>query len=136
MPEPWQSAVSASITDWGLTGDLFGTPLAIEGMMPCFLEATFVGPFFFGWDHLSKLQHLIVTGLVARGTNLSALWILIANGWMQHPVGAKFDLATMSMQVAHFTTVPMNPNAQNKFVHTISVAIVTPASRIAVPVRA
>src|SRR3546814_11621237 len=67
-------------------GDIFGAPLAVEGLMAFFLEATFVGLFFFGWDRLSKVGHLTVTWLVALGTNLSALWILIANGWMQKPV--------------------------------------------------
>src|ERR1700693_843989 len=88
-------------------GDVFGAPLAIEGLMAFFLEATFVGLFFFGWDRLSKVQHLFVTVMVAVGTNLSALWILIANGWMQHPVGAHFSFATMSMQVSDFSAVLM-----------------------------
>ena len=69
-------------------GDIFGAPLAVEGLMAFFLEATFVGLFFFGWDKLSKRAHMIVTWLVAIGSNFSALWILIANGWMQNPVGA------------------------------------------------
>jgi cytochrome d ubiquinol oxidase subunit I len=111
-------------TNWAYyshyVGDIFGAPLAIEGLMAFFLEATFVGMFFFGWDRLNKFQHLFVTIMVAMGTNLSALWILIANGWMQHPVGAKFDIATMSMQVSDFGAVLMNPNAQDKFVHTVA----------------
>jgi cytochrome d ubiquinol oxidase subunit I len=111
-------------TNWAYyshyVGDIFGAPLAIEGLMAFFLEATFVGMFFFGWDRLSKIQHLFVTIMVAMGTNLSALWILIANGWMQHPVGARFDMATMSMQVSDFGAVLMNPNAQDKFVHTVA----------------
>jgi len=111
-------------TNWAYyshyVGDVFGAPLAIEGLMAFFLEATFVGMFFFGWDRLSKIQHLFVTCMVAMGTNLSALWILIANGWMQHPVGARFDMATMSMQVSDFSAVLMNPNAQDKFVHTVA----------------
>lgn len=111
-------------TNWAYyshyVGDIFGAPLAIEGLMAFFLEATFVGMFFFGWDRLTKVQHLFVTCMVAMGTNLSALWILIANGWMQHPVGAKFDMATMSMQVTDFGAVLMNPNAQDKFVHTVA----------------
>jgi cytochrome d ubiquinol oxidase subunit I len=111
-------------TNWAYyshyVGDIFGAPLAIEGLMAFFLEATFVGMFFFGWDRLTKVQHLFVTVMVALGTNLSALWILIANGWMQHPVGARFDLATMSMQVTDFGAVLMNPNAQDKFVHTVA----------------
>ncbi len=72
-------------------GDIFGAPLAIEGLMAFFLEATFIGLFFFGWDRLSKVGHLAVTWLVALGANLSALWILIANGWMQNPVGARLQ---------------------------------------------
>jgi len=115
-------------TNWAYyshyVGDIFGAPLAIEGLMAFFLEATFVGMFFFGWDRLSKVQHLIVTVMVAVGTNLSALWILIANGWMQHPVGAKFSIATMSMQVSDFSAVLMNENAQDKFVHTAAAGYV------------
>jgi cytochrome d ubiquinol oxidase subunit I len=111
-------------TNWAYyahyVGDIFGAPLAIEGLMAFFLEATFVGLFFFGWERLSKIQHLFVTIMVAMGTNLSALWILIANGWMQHPVGAHFDMATMSMQVSDFSAVLMNENAQDKFVHTVA----------------
>src|SRR5580658_4406496 len=71
-------------------GDVFGAPLAIEGLMAFFLEATFVGLFFFGWDRLSRIKHLLVTWFLALATSLSALWILIANAWMQHPVGAAF----------------------------------------------
>jgi cytochrome d ubiquinol oxidase subunit I len=82
-------------TNWAYyshyVGDVFGAPLAIEGLMAFFLEATFVGLFFFGWDRLSKVAASGVTWLLALGTNLSALWILIANGWMQFPVGARFN---------------------------------------------
>jgi cytochrome bd ubiquinol oxidase subunit I len=108
-------------------GDIFGAPLAIEGLMAFFLEATFIGLFFFGWDKLSSLQHLCVTWLVALGSNLSALWILIANGWMQYPVGAKFNPDTMRMEVTNFTDVVFNPVAQAKFVHTVSAGYVTGA---------
>ncbi len=101
-------------------GDIFGAPLAIEGLMAFFLEATFVGLMFFGWEKLSKPGHLFVTFLVALGTNLSALWILIANGWMQHPVGAAFNPQTMRMEVTDFLAVIFNPVAQAKFVHTVS----------------
>jgi cytochrome d ubiquinol oxidase subunit I len=80
-------------------GDIFGAPLAIEGLMAFFLEATFVGLFFFGWDKLSKVAHLVVAWLVAIGSNFSALWILIANGWMQNPVGAAFNPDTMRMEM-------------------------------------
>ena len=106
-------------------GDVFGAPLAIEGLMAFFLEATFIGLFFFGWDRLSKVAHLTVTWLVALGSNLSALWILIANGWMQHPVGASFNPDTMRMEVTDFAAVIFNPVAQAKFVHTISAGYVT-----------
>ena len=116
-------------TNWAYyahyVGDIFGAPLAIEGLMAFFLEATFVGLFFFGWDRLSRVQHLVVTCLLALGTNLSALWILIANGWMQHPVGARFNLDTMRMEVTDFAAVIFNPVAQSKFVHTISAGYVT-----------
>ena len=108
-------------------GDIFGAPLAIEGLMAFFLEATFIGLFFFGWEKLTKLQHLCVTWLVALGSNLSALWILIANGWMQHPVGAKFNPDTMRMEVTDFMEVIFNPVAQAKFVHTVSAGYVTGA---------
>jgi cytochrome d ubiquinol oxidase subunit I len=116
-------------TNWAYyshyVGDIFGVPLAIEGLMAFFLEGTFIGLFFFGWDKLSKSGHLIVTWLVALGSNLSALWILIANGWMQHPVGAYFNFHTMRMEVVNFASVLFNPVAQAKFVHTVSAGYVT-----------
>lgn len=116
-------------TNWSYysryVGDVFGAPLAIEGLMAFFLEATFVGLFFFGWERLSKLQHMTCTWLLALGTNLSALWILIANGWMQNPVGAYFDYQTMRMEVSSFFDIIFNPVAQAKFVHTISAGYVT-----------
>lgn len=116
-------------TNWSYysqyVGDVFGVPLAIEGLMSFFLEATFVGLFFFGWNKLSKIKHAICTCLLALGTNLSALWILIANGWMQNPVGAHFDFRTMRMETTSFFEVMFNPVAQAKFVHTISAGYVT-----------
>lgn len=105
-------------------GDVFGAPLAIEGLMAFFLEASFIGLFFFGWDKMSPRAHLVVTWLVALGSNLSALWILIANGWMQHPVGSVFNPDTMRMEVTDFITVLFNPTAQSKFVHTVSAGYV------------
>jgi cytochrome bd ubiquinol oxidase subunit I len=118
-------------TNWSYyshyVGDVFGAPLAIEGMMAFFLEATFVGLFFFGWEKLSKIQHLICTWLLALATSFSALWILIANGWMQNPVGAVFNYQTMRMEVDNFSTIIFNPVAQAKFVHTISAGYVTGA---------
>jgi len=108
-------------------GDIFGAPLALEGLMAFFLEATFVGLFFFGWDRLTRRQHLAVTWAVAAGSNLSALWILIANGWMQNPVGAAFNPQTMRMEIVSFYEVLFNPVAQAKFVHTVSASYVTAA---------
>jgi cytochrome d ubiquinol oxidase subunit I len=118
-------------TNWAYyaqyVGDIFGAPLAIEGLMAFFLEATFIGLFFFGWNRLTRVQHLAATVLMALGTNLSALWILIANGWMQYPVGARFNIATMRMEVTDFFAVVFNPVAQAKFVHTVSAGYVTGA---------
>ncbi|WP_354066443.1 cytochrome ubiquinol oxidase subunit I [Devosia sp. 2618] len=105
-------------------GDVFGAPLAIEGLMAFFMEATFIGLFFFGWERLSKVGHLVVTWLMALGANFSALWILVANGWMQNPVGAKFNPDTMRMEVTDFIAVIFNQVAQAKFVHTVSAGYV------------
>src|SRR5262250_343127 len=118
-------------TNWAYyshyVGDVFGAPLAIEGLMAFFLEATFIGLFFFGWDRLSKPGHLAVTWSVAFGSNFSALWILIANAWMQNPVGSRFNPETMRMEVTDFFAVLFNPVAQSKFVHTVSAGYVTGA---------
>ena len=118
-------------TNWAYyshyVGDIFGAPLAIEGLMAFFLESTFIGLFFFGWDRLSRVQHLAVTWLVALGSNLSALWILIANGWMQNPVGAEFNFETMRMELVDFGALLFNPVAQVKFVHTVAAGYVTGA---------
>ncbi|GEA10001.1 cytochrome ubiquinol oxidase subunit I [Alteromonas sp. KUL49] len=108
-------------------GDIFGAPLAIEGLMAFFLESTFVGLFFFGWNKMSKVKHLMTTWLVALGSNFSALWILIANGWMQYPVGAEFNFEAMRMEMTSFSEVIFNPVAQVKFVHTVSAGYVTGA---------
>jgi len=118
-------------TNWAYyshyVGDIFGVPLAIEGMMAFFLESTFIGLFFFAWDKLSKRKHLMVTGLVMIGSNLSALWILVANGWMQHPVGAVFNPETMRMELSDFMVLILNPVAQVKFLHTLSAGYLTGA---------
>lgn len=115
-------------TNWAYyshyVGDIFGAPLAIEGLMAFFLESTFIGLFFFGWDRLSKRAHLTVTFLVALGANLSALWILVANAWMQHPVGAEFNFETMRMELTSFKELFFNPVAQVKFVHTVGAGYV------------
>ncbi|OTA16486.1 cytochrome d ubiquinol oxidase, subunit II [Xenorhabdus vietnamensis] len=118
-------------TNWSYfshyVGDIFGAPLAIEGLMAFFLESTFVGLFFFGWDRLSKKQHLAVTWLVALGSNFSALWILIANGWMQNPIASDFNFETMRMEMVSFSELVFNPVAQVKFVHTVAAGYVTGA---------
>ncbi|QPK63363.1 cytochrome ubiquinol oxidase subunit I [Methylomonas sp. LL1] len=116
-------------TNWAYyshyVGDIFGPLLAAEGWMAFFLESTFVGLFFFGWDRLTRVQHLVVTWLLAVGTSLSALWILIANGWMQYPVGAEFNYETLRMEMTSFADVFFNPVAQVKFVHTVAAGYVT-----------
>ena len=116
-------------TNWAYyshyVGDIFGAPLAIEGLMAFFLESTFIGLFFFGWDKLGKWKHFMVTVLMAVGSNLSALWILIANGWMQNPVGSDFSFVSMRMEMANFWTIVFNPVAQAKFVHTVSAGYLT-----------
>jgi cytochrome d ubiquinol oxidase subunit I len=118
-------------TNWSMyshfVGDVFGTPLAIEGLMAFFMESTFVGLMFFGWNRLSKPAHLAVTYLVALGSNLSALWMLIANGFMQDPVGAKFDPDTMRMEFTSIYQLIFSPDAQAKFVHTSIAGYVTAA---------
>ncbi len=113
-------------TNWSnyswFVGDIFGAPLAIEGIMAFFMESTFVAIMFFGWNKISKKAHLTATWLTAIGTNLSALWILTANGWMQNPVGMKFNPDTMRNEMENFWEVLFNPVAVNKFVHTITSA--------------
>jgi len=118
-------------TNWAYyshyVGDVFGVPLAIEGLTSFFLESTFVGLFFFGWDRMSKVGHLFATFLMAAGSNLSALWILIANAWMNYPVGAIFNAESMRMEVASMWVIFVSSVAQAKFIHTISAAYVTGA---------
>ncbi len=118
-------------TNWStyswFVGDIFGAPLAIEGIMAFFLEATFFAVMFFGWDRVSPKFHLLSTWLVAIGSNLSALWILVANGWMQHPVGMQFNPETARSEMANFWDVILNPNAVNKFLHTVSAGYITAA---------
>ncbi|WP_045416077.1 cytochrome ubiquinol oxidase subunit I [Vibrio owensii] len=118
-------------TNWAYyshyVGDIFGAPLAIEALIAFFLESTLVGMFFFGWDRLSKRQHLSVTWLTALGSNFSGLWILMANGWMQNPVGAEFNYQTMRMEMINFADVVFNPVTQVKFVHTVAAGYTTGA---------
>ncbi len=118
-------------TNWAYyshyVGDIFGAPLAIEGLMAFFLESTFIGLFFFGWNRLSKGAHLTATFLMALGSNLSALWILVANAWMQYPVGSEFNFTTMRMEMTNFWEVVTSPWAQAKFMHTVNAGYMTGA---------
>ena len=109
-------------TNWSnyswFVGDIFGAPLAIEGIMAFFMESTFIAVMFFGWDRVSKGFHLLSSWMVAIGSNLSALWILVANGWMQNPTGMRFNPDTMRNEMDNFWEVLFNPAAINKFIHT------------------
>jgi cytochrome d ubiquinol oxidase subunit I len=111
-------------TNWSnyswFVGDIFGAPLAIEGILAFFLESTFVAVMFFGWNRVSRKFHLVATWLVAVGANLSALWILVANAWMQNPVGMRFNPETARNEMSNFWAVLFNPVAVEKFLHTIS----------------
>ena len=111
-------------TNWSnyswFVGDIFGAPLAIEGILAFFLESTFVAVMFFGWNKVNKKFHLVSTWLVAIGANLSALWILVANAWMQHPVGVIFNPETARNEMVNFWAVLFNQVAVDKFLHTIS----------------
>lgn len=111
-------------TNWSnyswFVGDIFGAPLAIEGILAFFLESTFVAVMFFGWNKVSRKFHLISTWLVAIGASLSALWILVANSWMQNPVGMVFNPETARNEMTSFWSVLFNEVALSKFLHTIS----------------
>ncbi len=111
-------------TNWSnyswFVGDIFGAPLAIEGIMAFFMESTFIAVMFFGWNKVSKKFHLLSSWLVAIGSNLSALWILVANGWMQNPIGMHFNPDTARNEMGNFGEVLFSPVAINKFLHTIT----------------
>lgn len=111
-------------TNWSnyshFVGDIFGAPLAIEGIFAFFLESTFIAVMFFGWDKVSRGFHLTATWLTAIGANLSALWILVANAWMQDPVGCTFNLDTVRNEMTSFWEVLLSPTAINKFTHTVT----------------
>jgi len=110
-------------TNWAnyswFVGDIFGAPLAVEGILAFFMESTFFAVMFFGWDRVGKKFHLLSTWLVAIGSNLSALWILVANGWMQYPVGMEFNPDTVRNEMMNFWEVLFSPVAVTKFLHTI-----------------
>lgn len=115
-------------TNWSnysyFVGDIFGAPLAIEGIMAFFLESTFIAVMFFGWNKVSKRFHLTATWLTAVGANLSALWILVANAWMQYPTGMRFNPETARNEMVDFWAVLFSPVAMNKFFHTVTSAFV------------
>lgn len=118
-------------TNWAYyshyVGDIFGAPLAIEALVAFFMESTFAGLFFFGWKRLSRLGHWVCTFLMALGTNISAMWILIANGWMQFPKGSVFNVETMRMEMDSFWTIISSEWAQATFTHTVSAGYMTGA---------
>ncbi len=111
-------------TNWSnyswFVGDIFGAPLAIEGIMAFFMESAFLAVMFFGWNKVSKKVHLISTWLVAVGSNLSALWILVANAWMQNPQGTRFNPDTVRNEMTNFFDVALSSSATDKFLHTLS----------------
>jgi cytochrome d ubiquinol oxidase subunit I len=111
-------------TNWSgyswFVGDIFGAPLAIEGILAFFIESTFIAVMFFGWKKVSRKFHLASTWLVAIGANLSALWILVANSWMENPTGMIFNPETARNEMQSFWAVLFNPVAVDKFLHTIS----------------
>jgi len=110
-------------TNWSnyswFVGDIFGAPLAIEAILAFFMEATFISIMFFGWHKVSKKFHLASTWLVTLGATLSALWILVANAWMQYPVGMEFNPDTVRNEMIDFWSILLSPVAINKFFHTI-----------------
>ena len=119
-------------TNWSnyswFVGDIFGAPLAIEGIVAFFLEATFVTVMFFGWNRVSKGVHLLSTWMVFAGSVLSALWILVANAWMQYPVGMEFNPDTVRNEMVDFWAVALSPVAINKFLHTVMACIAVGSS--------
>lgn len=110
-------------TNWSnyswFVGDIFGAPLAIEGIFAFFMESTFIALMFFGWNKLSKKAHLASTWLTIVGATLSALWILIANAWMQNPVGMQFNPDSVRNEMVDFWALVTSPTAINKFFHTV-----------------
>ncbi|MDD4823027.1 MAG: cytochrome ubiquinol oxidase subunit I [Bacteroidales bacterium] len=110
-------------TNWSnyswFVGDIFGAPLAIEGILAFFMESTFVAVMYFGWNKVSKKFHLASTWLTIIGATLSAWWILVANAWMQYPVGMEFNPDTVRNEMNDFMAVAFSPVAINKFIHTV-----------------
>ena len=111
-------------TNWSnyswIVGDIFGAPLAIEGIVAFFMESTFIAVMYFGWNKVSRSFHLASTWLTTLGATISAWWILVANAWMQHPVGMEFNPETVRHEMTSFLSVAFSPTAVVKFVHTVS----------------
>lgn len=111
-------------TNWSnyswFVGDIFGAPLAIEGILAFFMESTFIAVMYFGWNKVSKRAHLLSTWLTIIGATLSAWWILVANAWMQHPVGMEFNPDTVRNEMVDFAAVAFSPVAVVKFCHTVT----------------
>ncbi len=108
-------------------GDIFGAPLAIEGLAAFFLESTFIGLWIFGWKRLSARQHLFSAWMVSLGTMISAFWILAANAWMQSPVGFEINPATERAELTSFLDVITSQVAWVHFIHTIGISVLTAA---------
>ena len=110
-------------TNWSnyswFVGDIFGAPLAIEGIFAFFMEATFFAIMYFGWNKVSKKTHLLATWLTGIGAAISAIWILVANSWMQHPVGMEFNPDTVRHEMVDFWALVLNPVAISKFFHSV-----------------
>ena len=111
-------------TNWSnyswFVGDIFGAPLAIEGILAFFMESTFIAVMYFGWNKVSKRAHLVSTWLTVIGATVSAWWILVANAWMQHPVGMEFNPDTVRNEMVDFSAVAFSPAPVVKFCHTVS----------------
>ena len=111
-------------TNWSnyswFVGDIFGAPLAVEGIVAFFMESTFVAVMFFGWKKVSAGFHLASTWLTGLGATISAWWILVANAWMQYPVGCEFNPDTMRNEMVSFAEVALSPFAISKFCHTVT----------------
>ena len=113
-------------TNWSnyswFVGDIFGAPLAVEGIVAFFMESTFVAVMYFGWKKVSPGFHLASTWLTGLGATISAWWILVANAWMQYPVGCAFNPDTMRNEMVSFFEVALSPFAVSKFCHTVTSA--------------
>ena len=113
-------------TNWSnyswFVGDIFGAPLAVEGIVAFFMESTFVAVMFFGWNKVSRGFHLASTWLTGLGATISAWWILVANAWVQYPVGCEFNPDTMRNEMVSFAEVALSPFAVSKFCHTVTSA--------------